>query len=176
MKARTAAAGQLFVLTHNFTFFRQVRLWCDKLPQQNKKDPALHLAKFYMLSTDVKGRTRSAKLTELYPLLKGYESEYHFLFKRLQEESKKADAPTLEAYYALPNMARRLPEAFLAFRVPHQTGDPYKQLDAIDHNNAAKTRILRFLHACSHLDQIADPQHTRRCWARRRWCSGICLP
>jgi wobble nucleotide-excising tRNase len=159
MKARTAAAGQLFVLTHNFTFFRQVRLWFDKLPQQNKKDSALHPARFYMLSTEVKDGARSAKLFELDPLLKGYESEYHYLFKRLQEESKKADAPTLEAYYALPNMARRLLEAFLAFRVPHQTGDLYKQLDAIDYDNAAKTRILRFLHAFSHLDQIADPEH-----------------
>lgn len=159
MKARTAAAGQLFVLTHNFTFFRQVRLWFDKLPQQNKKDAALHPARFYMLSTEVKDGTRGAKLSELDPLLKGYESEYHYLFKRLQEESKKPNAPTLEAYYALPNMARRLLEAFLAFRVPHQTGDLYKQLDAIDHDNAAKTRILRFLHAFSHLDQIADPEH-----------------
>lgn len=159
MKARTAAAGQLFVLTHNFTFFRQVRLWFDKLPQQNKKDPAVHPARFYMLSTEVKGSTRGAKLSELDPLLKSYESEYHYLFKRLQEESEKADVQTLEAYYALPNMARRLLEAFLAFRVPHQTGDLYRQLDAIDHDNAAKTRILRFLHAFSHLDQIADPEH-----------------
>lgn len=159
MKARTAAAGQLFVLTHNFTFFRQVRLWFDKLPQQNKKDAVLHPARFYMLSTEVKDGTRGAKLSELDPLLKGYESEYHYLFKRLQEESKKPNAPALEAYYALPNMARRLLEAFLAFRVPHQTGDLYKQLDAVDHDNAAKTRILRFLHAFSHLDQIADPEH-----------------
>jgi hypothetical protein len=43
--------------------------------------------------------------------------------------------------------------------VPHQTGDLYKQLDAIGHDNAAKTRILRFLHAFSHLDLIADPEH-----------------
>lgn len=159
MQARTAAAGQLFVLTHNFTFFRQVRLWFDKLPHQNKKDPSLHSARFYMLSTEIKDGTRGAKLSELDPLLKCYESEYHYLFKRLQEESKKADAPTLEAYYALPNMARRLLEAFLAFRVPHHTGDLYKQLHEIDHDNAAKTRILRFLHAFSHLDRIADPEH-----------------
>lgn len=159
MKARTAAVGQLFVLTHNFTFFRQVRLWFDKLPQQNKKDPSLHPARFYMLSTEIRDGIRGAKLSELDPLLKCYESEYHYLFKRLQEESKKADAPTLESYYALPNMARRLLEAFLAFRVPHHTGDLYKQLDEIDHDNAAKTRILRFLHAFSHLDRIGDPEH-----------------
>lgn len=47
-------------------------------------------------------------------------------------------------------------EAFLAFRVLHETGDLYKQLDAIDGENAAKPRIL---HALSHLDQIADPEH-----------------
>lgn len=168
MKARTAAAGQLFVLTHNFTFFRQVRLWFDKLPQQNKKDAALHPARFYMLSTEFKGGMRRAMLSELDPLLKGYESEYHYLFKRLQEESKKEDAPTLESYYALPNMARRLLEAFLAFRVPHQTGDLYKQLDAIDHDNGAKTRVLRFLHAFSHMDQIADPEHNPSMLAEAR--------
>ncbi len=57
MKQRTDTAGQLFVLTHNFTFFRQVRNWYYNLRGANKKQ-----ARFYMLVTEFVGGARTAKL------------------------------------------------------------------------------------------------------------------
>ena len=159
LKQRTAAAGQLFVLTHNFTFFRQVRNWYYNLPGQKKQDLSKRPARFYMLSTESVAGARTAKLDVLDPFLHQYESEYHYLFKRVYEEAHKPAAPGLEAYYAMPNMARRLLEAFLAFRIPDRPGELFQKLECVDYEAAKKTRILRFLHTYSHFDQVAEPDH-----------------
>lgn len=159
MKQRTAEAGQLFVLTHNFAFFRQVRNWYYNLPGQKKKDPNVQPARFYMLTTGFADGRRSASLQALDPFLHQYESEYHYLFKRIHEEAHKPVAQGLETYYAIPNLARRLLESFLAFRVPDKPGELFQKLEAIKYDTAKKTRILRFLHTYSHFDQVAEPGH-----------------
>ncbi len=159
MKQRTAAAGQLFVLTHNFIFFRQVRNWYYNLPGQKKKDLSQKPARFYMLATEFDGGARTARLDPLDPLLHQYESEYHYLFKRVFEEANKTPVVGMEAYYAMPNIARRLLEAFLAFRIPDKSGELFQMLECVDYDAAKKTRILRFLHTYSHFDQVAEPDH-----------------
>jgi wobble nucleotide-excising tRNase len=159
LKQRTAEAGQLFVLTHNFTFFRQVRNWYYNLPNQKKKDVSQQPARFYMLATEFVGGVRTARLDSLDPFLHQYESEYHYLFKRVHEEANKAVVPRLETYYAIPNIARRLLEAFLAFRIPDKPGELFQKLECIEYDTAKKTRILRFLHTYSHFDQVAEPDH-----------------
>lgn len=159
LKQRTASAGQLFVLTHNFTFFRQVRNWYYNLPGQKKKDVSQQPARFYMLSTEFVDGARTAKLEVLDPFLHQYESEYHYLFKRVHDVVHKATVPGLEAYYAIPNIARRLLEAFLAFRIPDKPGELFQKLECVDYDVAKKTRILRFLHTYSHFDQVAEPDH-----------------
>jgi wobble nucleotide-excising tRNase len=65
----------------------------------------------------------------------------------------------LERHYGLPNVARRLLEAFLAFRFPEMSGDLYRRLDRVPFDNAKKTRILRLLNTYSHVDAIPDPGH-----------------
>lgn len=159
MKRQTATAGQLFVLTHNFTFFRQVRNWFYNLPGQQKKDIGKHPARFFMLATEFVAGVRTAKLDILDPFLHQYESEYHYLFKRVYEEAHKPANQGLEAYYAIPNIARRLLEAFLAFRIPEKQGELYQKLEVVPFDVAKKTRILRFLHTYSHFDQIAEAGH-----------------
>lgn len=159
MKQRTSEAGQLFVLTHNFTFFRQVRNWYYNMPGQRKKDPRVHPARFYMLDTDFSSGCRTAMLQPLDPFLHQYESEYHYLFKRVYEEAHKPVASALEAYYSIPNIARRLLESFLAFRAPDKPGDLFQKLEAVPYDSVKKTRILRFLHTYSHFDHVAEPDH-----------------
>ncbi|MBI5791136.1 MAG: AAA family ATPase [Rhodocyclales bacterium] len=159
MKQRTATAGQLFVLTHNFTFFRQVRNWYYNLPGQKKADITRQPARFYMLATEFVNGSRTGKLELLDPFLHQYESEYHYLFKRVHEEAHKPAGQSLEAYYAIPNIARRLLEAFLAFRVPDKPGELFQKLEVVQFDAAKKTRILRFLHTYSHFDQVAEAGH-----------------
>lgn len=158
MKTRTREAHQLFVLTHNFTLFRQVRDWFLKRPNQDKKQRP---AQFYMLSSgdNVDGK-RNAVLGPLDPLLHQFESEYHYLFKRVYEEANRAPGQRpLESFYGMPNIARRLLEAFLAFRVPNVAGGLYQKLEHMPFDMHKKTRILRFLHAHSHFDQIDGAEH-----------------
>jgi wobble nucleotide-excising tRNase len=155
MKERTATAKQLIILTHNFTFFRLVRNWFDSVNRRKKNK----LAHFYMLSPVVQNGCRGAKICALDPFLSDFESEYHYLFKRVYDASRLEQGQGLEQYYGMPNMARRLLEAFLAYRVPHHSGDVYHKLNAVAGDVATKTRVLRFLHMFSHADAIAQPDH-----------------
>jgi wobble nucleotide-excising tRNase len=159
MKQKTANSGQFFVLTHNFTLFRQVREWFSHLPNQRKKDLAARPARFYMLSAAFSDGVRTAKLEPLDPFLYQYESEYHYLFKKIHDVVGNPASQGLESYYMMPNIARRLLEAFLAFRIPDMTGDLYQKLERIQFDSTMKTRILRFLHTYSHSDQVIEPDH-----------------
>ena len=159
IRERTKDVGQLIILTHNFTFFRQVRNWFHHLPNQKKKDISRRPARFYMLNCVRDGDQRCATICQLDPLLEEYESEYHYLFACIYRAAS-SDAPgPLEQNYALPNMARRLLESFLAFRRPEISGDLWKKMESVDVEGAKKLRILRFLHAHSHSDTVGEPEH-----------------
>lgn len=159
MKDRTKEAGQLFILTHSHSFFRQVKNWFNHLPNQNKKDVNVRPGRFYMLTSNVTGGNRSSSISKLDSLLHEYESEYHYLFSLVYEAANSEEEAGLQQNYHLPNIARRLLESFLAFRQPSKSGELRQQLDVIDFDVAKKTRILRFLHTHSHAGQISDPEY-----------------
>ncbi|HLO96293.1 MAG TPA: AAA family ATPase [Burkholderiaceae bacterium] len=155
MQAGIKGVGQLFVLTHNFSFFRLVKNWLHHLPKELKRE-----CRHYMVRAMPSGGARAARLQELDPLLRDYESEYHYLFKRVFEEANKAPQADLSSYYEHPNLARRLLESFLAFRLPGDQGKSFHQrLDLVDVDAAVRSRIYRFLNAYSHSDRIAEPDH-----------------
>jgi wobble nucleotide-excising tRNase len=160
MKARTLDAGQLFVLTHNFTFFRQVRNWFHHLNRGKGNDVANHPAHFYMLSTVSEGGHRGSMLGRLDPFLREFESEYQYLFKRVYDDANRQAPPaSLASYCDLPNIARRLLEAFLAFKNPGVAHSLYAKLGEINFDDGKKARLLRFLDTYSHADQICEPAH-----------------
>jgi wobble nucleotide-excising tRNase len=160
MKERTKDVGQLFVLTHNFVFFRQVKNWYNNLPGQRRDDITKRPARFYMLTSGEHGGQRNSALGLLDPLLHQFESEYHYLFKCVYEEANRpAQNPALVQNYGMPNVARRILEAFLAFRFPGKANELYQQLEQVQFDPAKKSRILRFLHTHSHYGQIAEPEH-----------------
>ena len=157
MRSRTEKAGQLFVLTHNFAFFRQVKNWLCYVETRKTKGT---LVGYYMLTSQFQGSRRSIGLTALDQLLLDYDSEYHFLFKKVLDcASQRVIARRLEDYYPMPNMARRLLESFLAFRFPQHTGNLKAGLDATEAEASKIARVYRFLHTHSHLDQVVDPNH-----------------
>ena len=158
IKERTQHAKQLFVLTHNFTFFRQVRNWFYHLKGQHKKKINKRPARFYMLDCIMNGQGRCASIHWLDPLLEQYESEYHYLFCRVYRAAMDEINGGLGGYYMLPNMARRVLEAFLSFRQPKKAS-LRTQLEAVDFDENKKVRIIRFLHTHSHLGQVGEPEH-----------------
>ena len=159
IRSQTEAVGQIVVLTHNFSFFRQVRSWFHSLKGQKKPNPLDRPARFFMLQPFSDGDERRSRLATLDPLLESYESEYHYLFATLWRSSEDRAAGSLEQSYALPNMARRLLESFLAHRHPELHGRLEQQLRATEYDHAAVLRILRFLHTHSHLDSMPEPGH-----------------
>ena len=160
IRERTQYAGQLFILTHNFTFFRNVKNWLHHMRGQKKRDVSSRPARLYMLEWQFATNTgqRLSTLRQLDPLLEWYESEYHYLFARIYRESQSA-LTTLSENYVLPNMARRLLEGFLAFRMPQTSGDLWRKLRDVEYDEVMKTRILRFVNTHSHSDAIGELDH-----------------
>lgn len=159
IRERTQNAAQLFILTHNFAFFRQVRNWFHHLKWQNKNDVSQRPARFYMLECAREGDQRCSSIRPLDPLLEHYESEYHYLFARIYRAATSSRPRALEESYIFPNMARRLLEAFLAFRQPHLSGELWQKLKDVKFDETKKLRILRFLHTYSHGNVIGEPEH-----------------
>lgn len=160
MRERTKACHQLFILTHNFAFFRQVKSWFHHLKGQKKKDLAQRPARFYTILGTFSNGERSATLETIDRLLEEFESEYHFLFKQVHAvANSEAPAAELAQYYGMPNMARRLIGTFLAYRFPDCGGDLIKRMERANFDTAKKTRILRLLNTYSHSSGIAEPEH-----------------
>jgi wobble nucleotide-excising tRNase len=114
---------------------------------------------FYMLNCGVTEAGRNASIETLDPLLHTYESEYHYLFRCVKDGAIRAAPNSLAEVYAMPNIARRLLESFLAFRVPGKAGELRQQVELLKGEPAKKARIVRFLHTHSHAGHVAEPEH-----------------
>ena len=158
IQSRTGSAGQLLILTHNFTLFRLVRNWFYHLKGQNRTDVTGRPARFYMLDCAWDGSDRNSRIRALDPMLEQHESEYHYLFARIHR-AVTMPASKLEENYVLPNMARRLLESFLAFRHPDVDGGLWHKMNQVKFDQTRKTRILRFVDTYSHADAIQGPEH-----------------
>ena len=154
MKERVKDCGQLFILTHNFSFFRQVRNWMF-----NMHGPLKREKRYYSIMARKVNSLRSAVIADLDPLLLQFESEYHFLFKTLSGVANSSGEEALASYYNVPNMARRLLESFLAHYVPNRQGELFHKMEGVQYDGAVKTRILRLLNTYSHLAVVAEPGH-----------------
>lgn len=160
IRDRTADVAQLFVLTHNFAFFRQVRNWLRYLPGQRSKDITKQPARFYMLECVKQEGNRASMLRPLDSLLHKYESEYHFLFASVYRFANGPPPHGLEACYGMPNVARRLLESFLAFRHPDAFDNMWGALRKVTTSDEArKGRILNFVQTHSHGPGTGQPEH-----------------
>jgi wobble nucleotide-excising tRNase/acyl-coenzyme A thioesterase PaaI-like protein len=159
MKERTKGCEQLFVLTHSLPFFRQVKYWFNHLNHGVKKSEKKSFA-LYSLHTSIgDDGCRSSGLGRLDPLLEKFESEYHYLFKRIYDDAHRPPRDALEHYYGAPNMARRFLETFLTFKFPAESGDVVRRMSRVEFDDVKKTRILRLVNTYSHADDIGDLGH-----------------
>jgi len=116
---RLAKARQLFVLTHNSNFFGITKDWIKKLD-----------GRFYMTQRllDV-NREWYSSLMRLPTLLKKFKSDYQYTYYCLTVIDADP-APRFEHLCGVPNMVRRLLEAYLGFIFPESGGwgDKLKKL------------------------------------------------
>lgn len=147
LKNRTEGAQQLIVLTHNYSFFKEVKNWLLTNKSRSEK------SSMYMIKNTFVNDCRIAELHPLDDLLKKYTSEYHYLFSLVYGHAN-SPKQSLKNYYLLPNISRRLLESFFAFRYPTQVGNFGNQFERSNISREKKTRILRYTDANSHSDHI----------------------
>ena len=134
-------AKQAFLLTHNFDFLRLLLNWCKNIR------PNSISRKYYMLLCDLKpDGSRQATIKPLDKELLQNESEYSYLFKLLY--FFRSDG-TIAGSYHIPNVARKVLEAFLEFYYPGSQS-MYHKLERINFDENKKTALLKFANDLSH--------------------------
>ena len=148
---------QILLFTHNFVLFRETL----KVARQENMETNV-----YVLDA-IKGFDGKRKgIISLAPKILE-KSEYEFLFGSMLKVSRDEVSRT-EWHYNLPNMARRLLEAFLTFQFSSEKNltDTIKE---IDFDYEKKNSILRFLHTYSHKDTIPDPNQEENAISEARY-------
>ena len=81
--------------------------------------------------------------------LKKFESEYHYLFKKLYDFNSDGE---IESVYHVPNIARKVLETFLMFRVPNSL-NKHRKLELLKtyFNENKLTSINKFTNNNSHI-------------------------
>jgi len=160
-------AKQLFILTHNYDFFNQMKKWFYNSPRINNTDArgadeeTDERGRLMMLNSvyDTENECRTSEIADLDELLRDYESEYHYLFKKLIQfdfDNPPEEGITLRAIYDYPNMARKMLECYLSFRCPKK-GGVYSKLMGLKSINADISSedigyVYGFVNSHSHLD------------------------
>ncbi|MEJ5266531.1 MAG: AAA family ATPase [Bacteroidales bacterium] len=125
LKSHCEHANQLFVLTHNFTFFKLIRQWFapnkhDKSYNSNIQDNK-DKVRLYSIESKFVNNERESELINADNTLKEFNSEYHYLFKKLH--GLKGKELSLDEAYLSANLLRKLLETFLNFKFPKYRND-----------------------------------------------------
>ncbi|EKN4696026.1 AAA family ATPase [Yersinia ruckeri] len=158
LKKNFETAKQLFVLTHNFSYFKLMRDWILKKNKKGKKDcPDVVKSKIYTIESMYNG-VRCSKLVNASNNLVDYDSEYHYLYSKLSIFKQKTSLD-LDDVYLCANLSRRLLETFLSFKFPKKRNDfkelvdySVKGIDTI--SNDEVERVYRFINKYSHNQAI----------------------
>ena len=141
LKEATKDAGQLFLLTHNFDFLKMLLNWI----KHSGKPVSLYMVKNTFSETD--GLRTGAYLAKLDKALETFESEYHYLFNVIYNYKDNGE---IENAYKMPNLARKLLDTFLMFRVPNNE-TTYKRLEKLTFDEQKKSAIYKFVNDQSHI-------------------------
>lgn len=151
LKSECEKAEQLFILTHNFQYYRIIRDWLAN-KNKEKKDGSMRIkTRFFCIETTAT-ETREANVKNAHETLQKYNSEYHYVFYRLHQ-LKDEPMDSLDKAYLIGNLSRKLLEGFLAFKYPKARNDFKTHFDyacngLIDGDVSEK--VFRFINKYSH--------------------------
>jgi wobble nucleotide-excising tRNase len=145
LKNRLSDCKQLFIMTHNFYFYRNVKEWIKHFKAKAKK---------YFLNTLKNNTGRYSTIEMASKSLVQHESEYHYLFEYIHKAAHDEESNETIIFHA-PNAARRLLESFLSFKKPMYAGRFYEQLKEIDYDEEKKTAIYRLVLINSHHEYVS---------------------
>ena len=155
MKSECDEAKQLFVLTHNYSFFSLVLDWFRKKHTKDKNGNRITNYCIYRIDNrfDVND-TRYAILEDGGDSLK-QATEYDYIFESvylLKDKPLKK-----QEMIFCGNIARKLVESFLSFKFPKQRGNLMSLLEVAlpgKENDIVRERIYRFINIYSHEKKI----------------------
>lgn len=142
IREKSQQAGQVFIFTHKFALLKDFSLMFNDQTNQ------------YIIQ-----RTHnSPTLVDLDNLISQYHDEYAYLFKKIYAFVKNPPTDTSE-YLQYPNMARRVLEGFLTFKLPSSDTMINKVLELENNKGSSVVRsIMRLLNNHSHLRVIPDAE------------------
>lgn len=147
IKNSTHGAKQIFVLTHNFWFFKQVRDWMKSKNKKDKNDVMQIKAHFYT--------TKSGQIKDADKTLTETHSEYHFVFKAILDFQNSENLSTSD-YFFIANSIRRMLEGFSSFKTASNSGmeGVFNLGKQYNFDQQQRDRIYYFIQKYSHLDRI----------------------
>lgn len=155
LRSRCKAAKQLFVLTHNFTYFKLVRDWflTTNRNRASSKPPKAEVAFFYTIESSSTS-PRFSKIKRADSTLVDFNSEYHYFFSRLHSFRSQPSLSRDDAFLTA-NLARKLMESFLSFKFPRANRDLNSLFSralkgCVVTNEETKEKIYRFINKYSH--------------------------
>jgi len=155
LRSNCDKAKQLFVLTHNFTYFKLIRDWFEGINRNRRrknpsKDPN---AFFYTIEASV-AIPRYSTFKDADSSLVNYNSEYHYIFSRLYA-FKDSPALSRDEAFLTANLARKLLESFFSFKFPKHRSDISQLMNCglsccEITDEITKEKIYRFINKYSH--------------------------
>lgn len=155
LRSNCDKAKQLFVLTHNFTYFKLMRDWFEGVNRNRRqKSPPKDPVAFYYTIEATTEIPRQSTFKDADQSLVNYNSEYHYIFSRL---FKYKDSQTLsrDEAFLTANLARKLLESFFSFKFPKHRNDIAQLMNCglngcVNTDEAIKEKIYRFINKYSH--------------------------
>jgi wobble nucleotide-excising tRNase len=142
LKNAVKDAGQVFIFTHSFDFLKLLINWRKHAGGGG----------YYMIKNRCPDDVRCAYIDIMDDELYSYESEYHYLFKLLKQMRDEQNDSIAKAY-PVPNIARKVWDTFLMFRVPN-SNSTYKKMDelkASGYDEQKLDAIYKFTNDQSHI-------------------------
>jgi wobble nucleotide-excising tRNase len=156
IKEHFESCHQMFILSHNFAFFRLLHDW---LSGKNKRDEP-EKSRFYTVISEGHGTARTSRFENARDTLLGYASEYLYAISRLINFSERADL-THDDWMLAGNLARKSIECFASFKFPKRRQNFSQLFDQLVDDQVIRNRVYKFINHFSHLQRINfDQQHT----------------
>lgn len=141
--------GQLFITTHNFDFFNLI--------EDTSRYDFGNNGEFYLIKKIKNNGLESTVIEDLPKLLSKFKSDYNYLFSILKDFNESSDKSNFEFLYMLPNILRRLFEAYLFLKYPE--GRKFKdKANKFLNNMEQKNSILKLRDEYSHEENQTHPQ------------------
>ena len=143
-------SNQLFVLTHNFNFFKHIRDWIKK----KKSDTEGKYYSIYKIEPVIKDGIRAGCIKNAGWSL-NQTSEYDYVFDYVYRYRDKELG--VNDIFGCGNACRKLLEAFLSFKYPNQREtiqDLLYMAFSKDEEKQTRNRVYKFINAYSHLNVI----------------------